>query len=96
LTLTFREKFHSRNLKSLLQEMSLPLWTQVGICEQFFKQELATGTENKLYVFNADIGRVGVGICHDIRFPELAMLYGAKGCSFLLKYLCSLSEYSKL
>lgn len=30
-------------------------------------------------MINADAGCVGVGICHDIRFPELAMLYAAKG-----------------
>ena len=29
-------------------------------------------------------GRVGVGICYDIRFPELAMLMRARGCSLLV------------
>lgn len=67
-----------------MQEISLRLWTQVGISEQFFKKELAT--EKKL-LCNADFGRVGVGICHDIRFPELAMLYGAKGCSFFVEII---------
>lgn len=31
------------------------------------------------FVFVSDIGVIGLGICHDIRFPELAMLYKARG-----------------
>ncbi|GMN36899.1 hypothetical protein TIFTF001_006395 [Ficus carica] len=30
-------------------------------------------------VLSRDVGRIGIGICHDIRFPELAMLYRQKG-----------------
>jgi omega-amidase len=29
------------------------------------------------------VGRIGVGICYDIRFPELAMLYAARGNQFV-------------
>ncbi|CAD6339893.1 unnamed protein product [Miscanthus lutarioriparius] len=30
-----------------------------------------------------DVGRIGIGICHDIRFPELAMLYRSKGAHLI-------------
>jgi hypothetical protein len=29
--------------------------------------------------FCADVGRLAIGICYDIRFPEMAMLYAARG-----------------
>ncbi|CAN6172941.1 unnamed protein product, partial [Urochloa humidicola] len=30
-----------------------------------------------------DVGRIGIGICHDIRFPELAMLYRSRGAHLI-------------
>ncbi|KAF3944330.1 hypothetical protein CMV_029196 [Castanea mollissima] len=34
-------------------------------------------------LFNADVGRIGIGICHEIHFPELAALYRAKGARII-------------
>nr|VDD18999.1 unnamed protein product [Brassica oleracea] len=31
----------------------------------------------------ADVGRIGIGICYDIRFQELAMIYAARGAHLL-------------
>uniref|UniRef100_A0A453R2L9 CN hydrolase domain-containing protein n=1 Tax=Aegilops tauschii subsp. strangulata TaxID=200361 RepID=A0A453R2L9_AEGTS len=33
-------------------------------------------------VVDTDVGRIGIGICHDIRFPELAMLYRSRGMPY--------------
>ncbi|KAK4365704.1 hypothetical protein RND71_013584 [Anisodus tanguticus] len=30
-----------------------------------------------------DFGRIGIGICHEIRFPELAMMYSARGAHLI-------------
>lgn len=34
---------------------------------------------NSPTVVDTDVGRIGIGICYDIRFQELAMLYAARG-----------------
>jgi omega-amidase len=34
-------------------------------------------------IVDTDVGRIGVGICYDIRFPELAMLYAARGAHII-------------
>ncbi|MCL7023527.1 hypothetical protein MKW94_017849 [Papaver nudicaule] len=43
-------------------------------------------------VVDTDVGRIGIGICHDLRFPELAMLYRDRvyASTDLIKFLnCS-------
>ncbi|CAD6337305.1 unnamed protein product [Miscanthus lutarioriparius] len=37
----------------------------------------------KTTIVDTDVGRIGIGICHDIRFPELAMLYRSKGAHLI-------------
>ncbi|CAA0814590.1 Omega-amidase-chloroplastic [Striga hermonthica] len=34
-------------------------------------------------IVDTDVGRIGIGICHDIRFPELAMVYEARGADMI-------------
>ncbi|CAG9461707.1 unnamed protein product [Pedinophyceae sp. YPF-701] len=36
-----------------------------------------------LTVVDTPIGRVGLGICYDLRFPELAMAYARRGCHLI-------------
>jgi omega-amidase len=48
----------------------------------FKESDTLTGGD-KITVFNTPFGRVGVGICYDIRFPELAQLMRDKGAVIL-------------
>lgn len=34
-------------------------------------------------IIDTDVGRIGIGICYDIRFQELAMLYAARGAHLI-------------
>ncbi|KAL3632954.1 Carbon-nitrogen hydrolase [Castilleja foliolosa] len=34
-------------------------------------------------IVDTDVGKIGIGICHDIRFPELAMVYQARGAHLI-------------
>ncbi|KAH6790082.1 Nitrilase/cyanide hydratase and apolipoprotein N-acyltransferase family protein [Perilla frutescens var. frutescens] len=38
---------------------------------------------NQTTLVDTDVGRIGIGICHDIRFPELAMVYRARGAHLI-------------
>ncbi|KAI3934315.1 hypothetical protein MKW92_016449 [Papaver armeniacum] len=39
-----------------------------------FKESETITAGNRPTIVDTDVGRIGVGICHDLRFPELAML----------------------
>lgn len=39
---------------------------------------------NKPCYFETEFGRVGLGICYDLRFPEIASYYSQHGCSLLV------------
>nr|CAB3467396.1 unnamed protein product [Digitaria exilis]CAB3469915.1 unnamed protein product [Digitaria exilis] len=44
---------------------------------KFKESDAFTGGQEPTVV-DTDVGRIGIGICHDIRFPELAMLYRSR------------------
>eukprot|EP00741_Cyanophora_paradoxa_P005919 tig00000949_g5737.t1 len=49
-----------------------------------FQESLTLSPGNSITMFEGPEGcRVGVGICYDMRFPELAQLYVSKGCRLL-------------
>ncbi|KAK9265778.1 hypothetical protein L1049_021665 [Liquidambar formosana] len=48
-----------------------------------FKESDTLAAGNTPTIVDRDVGRIGIGICHDIRFPELAMLYGARGAHLI-------------
>lgn len=51
-----------------------------------FKESDVLSPGNKITMIDfPEYGRVGIGICYDVRFPELAMIAARKGC-FALFY----------
>ncbi|EOY30005.1 Nitrilase/cyanide hydratase and apolipoprotein N-acyltransferase family protein isoform 2 [Theobroma cacao] len=49
----------------------------------FMESKTLTAGETPTIVDTADVGRIGIGICYDIRFQELAMIYAARGAHLL-------------
>ncbi|KAH8829704.1 carbon-nitrogen hydrolase [Flagelloscypha sp. PMI_526] len=49
----------------------------------FKESETLTGGETMNY-FDTDFARIGLGICYDVRFPELAMISARKGCHMMI------------
>ena len=49
-----------------------------------FKESDSLSSGSKLGWFDTDWCRVGVAICYDIRFPQLAMLMSQQGCNLLV------------
>ncbi|XP_057501581.1 omega-amidase, chloroplastic-like [Actinidia eriantha] len=48
-----------------------------------FKESLTLTAGESPTIVDTDVGRIGIGICYDIRFQELAMLYAARGAHLL-------------
>ncbi|ATW23904.1 carbon-nitrogen hydrolase family protein [Candidatus Formimonas warabiya] len=51
---------------------------------QYFKESDTLSAGNEATVFDTPFGRMGLIICYDIRFPELARLLVAKGAKFII------------
>ncbi|KAI0933748.1 hypothetical protein AcV5_005818 [Taiwanofungus camphoratus] len=49
----------------------------------FKESETLTGGSSMNY-FDTDFARIGLGICYDVRFPELAMINARRGCQVLV------------
>lgn len=49
-----------------------------------FKESQTLSPGESTTVVDTDAGRLGIGICYDIRFPELAMLYAQKGVQLIV------------
>ncbi|XP_072971345.1 omega-amidase, chloroplastic-like [Typha angustifolia] len=48
-----------------------------------FKESMTLTAGQHPTIVDTDVGRIGIGICYDIRFQELAMLYAARGAHLL-------------
>jgi len=48
-----------------------------------FKESETLSAGTTVNFFDTDFARIGLGICYDVRFPELAMIAARKGCHVL-------------
>ncbi|KAL0906883.1 hypothetical protein M5K25_025413 [Dendrobium thyrsiflorum] len=48
-----------------------------------FKESKTLTAGQQPTIVDTDVGRIGVGICYDIRFQELAVLYAARGAHLI-------------
>ncbi|RXK42609.1 hydrolase [Tremella mesenterica] len=48
--------------------------------KQTFKESETLTGGTQLTTFETPFGKIGLGICYDIRFPEMAMIAARKGC----------------
>ncbi|PHU14957.1 Omega-amidase,chloroplastic [Capsicum chinense] len=71
-------EFKVKHRKIHLFDMGKPLLGEV----QFKESDYISAGKNPTVV-DTDFGCIGIGICHDIRFPELAMLYSARGAQLI-------------
>jgi len=45
-----------------------------------FQESLTLTGGSEAVTFDTDFGKIGLGICYDVRFPELAMMAARRGC----------------
>ncbi|WP_299525017.1 carbon-nitrogen hydrolase family protein [uncultured Methanobrevibacter sp.] len=49
----------------------------------YFKESDTLSSGNKVTIAKTDFGKIGIGICYDIRFPELARIMAEQGAQIL-------------
>ena len=49
-----------------------------------FKESLTLTPGQGGTVIDTDVGRLGIGICYDMRFPELAQIYAQRGVQLIV------------
>jgi predicted amidohydrolase len=49
-----------------------------------FKESDTLKSGNDITVVNTELGKIGIGICYDIRFPELSRIMALKGADILV------------
>lgn len=74
---TCRSKFNDVPLQVHLFDIDIP----GGVT---FKESETLSPGESITVVDTDAGRLGIGICYDIRFPELAQLYAQRGAQLIV------------
>lgn len=56
-----------------------------------FKESDSFTAGSEPLIIETEFGKIGVGICYDLRFPELSLYYSEQGC-FMLVFPSAFSE----
>ncbi len=70
-----------KNIKRALQVHLFDIDIPGGVT---FKESETLSPGESVTVVDTDAGRLGIGICYDIRFPELAQLYAQRGAQLIV------------
>lgn len=58
-----------------------------------FKESEVISPGSKLTIFDTEWGKIGLGICFDLRFNQISNIYSTEGCKLII-YPASFTEYT--
>ena len=73
--------FHKGSLLDKYRKNNL---YKISLKDHVFSEGDVLTAGHKATIFNTDFGKIGIGVCYDLRFPELAKYYQENGCNMVI------------